>query len=207
MPKLTVCCLPFPESSPEFSSEPKGTQGNWTGHQLTPPGYGLFIKETTDYPGNGASSGWARIPAIRHAMSTYKYTETFWYLDQDAIIMNPSLSLESHIFAELPNLIRRDIPVVPPDSIIRTYRHVPAEKVQMILSQDKTGLQVGSIILKAGTWAQYFLDAWYDPMFRFYNFQKGEQNALVSLCVLKLFSPLNCSRGGIGGIGGEDTKK
>ncbi|CCX32076.1 galactosyl transferase GMA12/MNN10 family-domain-containing protein [Pyronema domesticum] len=141
-------------------------------------GYGLFIKETTDYPGNGASSGWARIPAIRHAMSTYKYTETFWYLDQDAIIMNPSLSLESHIFAELPNLIRRDIPVVPPDSIIRTYRHVPAEKVQMILSQDKTGLQVGSIILKAGTWAQYFLDAWYDPMFRFYNFQKGEQNAL-----------------------------
>ncbi|KAF8534398.1 galactosyl transferase GMA12/MNN10 family-domain-containing protein [Trichophaea hybrida] len=141
-------------------------------------GYGLFKKEASDYAGGKTPSGWARIPAIRHAMSTYKYSEYFWYLDQDAIIMNPSLSIESHIISPLGNLIRRDVPIVPPDSVIRTYRHVPPQRIQFIISQDKTGLQPGSMIIKSGAWANYFLDAWYDPMFRFYSFAKAEQNAL-----------------------------
>jgi mannan polymerase II complex MNN11 subunit len=144
-------------------------------------GYGLFMKDVSDYPGGGAPSGWARIPAIRHAMSTYKYSEYFWYLDQDAIIMNPSLSIESHILSPLNTLIRRDVPIVPPDSVIRTYRHTPPQRIQFIISQDKTGLQPGSMIAKSGDWANYLLDAWYDPMFRFYNFAKAEQNALVQI--------------------------
>src|SRR5690349_18826814 len=80
-------------------------------------GYGLVIKTTTDYPGDGAKPGWARIPAIRHAMATYKHSEYFWYLDQDAIIMNPSLSLENHVLSQLSSLMRRDVPIVPPNSV------------------------------------------------------------------------------------------
>lgn len=120
-------------------------------------------------------------------MATFKHSEYFWYLDQDAIIMNPALSIESHIVERLGSLIRRDVPIVPPDSVIKTYRHVPPERVQFILSQDKTGLQPGSMLFKAGPWSQYMLDAWYDPLFRFYNFAKAEQNALVwslvSMCL------------------------
>ena len=141
--------------------------------------YGLFLKEVTDYPGGGAPSGWARIPALRHAMATFKHSKYFWYLDQDAIIMNPALSIETHIVERLGSLVRRDVPIVPPESIIKTYRHVPPERVQFILTQDKTGLQPGSMLLKAGPWSHYLLDAWYDPLFRFYNFAKAEQNALV----------------------------
>jgi mannan polymerase II complex MNN11 subunit len=119
------------------------------------------------------------MPAIRHAMATYKHSEYFWYLDQDALIMDPSLSIEQHILAPLNSLMRRDVPIVPPQSVIKTYRHVPAERIQFIISQDRLGLQPGSMILKSGPWANYFLDAWYDPMFRFYNFGRAEQHALV----------------------------
>jgi mannan polymerase II complex MNN11 subunit len=142
--------------------------------------YGLFIREVTDYPIGKIPSTWARIPAIRHAMSVNKYSEFFWYLDQDAIIMNPALSIEDHITnpVRLAQVLRREVPIVPPDSVIKTYRHVPAERVQLILAQDSEGLSTGSMLIRSGEWSKYFLDAWYDPMFRFYNFAKAEQHAL-----------------------------
>jgi len=112
-------------------------------------------------------------------MAAYKYSEYFWYLDQDAIIMNPSLSLEDHVLGRLNSLMRRDVPIIPPSSVIKTYRHVPAERMQFILTQDREGLQPGSMLISNGEWANYLLDAWYDPMLRFYNFAKGERNALV----------------------------
>jgi len=144
-------------------------------------GYGLFIKNITDYPVGEVSNSWARIPAIRHAMKEYKYSTYFWALDQDAVIMNPSLSLEEHVLApgRLGSIMRRGVPVVPPSSIIETYKYVPPERVQFIITQDAEGLQPGSIIVKAGPWAHYFLDAWFDPLFRSYGFQKAEQHALV----------------------------
>jgi len=141
-------------------------------------GYGLFIKHIQDYPG-----GWASIPAIRHAMSLYKHSDYFWYLDQDAIIMNPSMSLEKHITnpSRLGSIMRRETSIVPPDSIIKTYRHVPPERIQFIISQDAEGLQPGSMIVRSGPWAHYFLDAWYDPIFRFYSWGKAETHALVHI--------------------------
>ena len=80
---------------------------------LTCAGYALFTKSVEDYPGGGAASGWARIPAIRHAMATYKDSDWFWYLDQDAVIMDPTVSIEEHIHNPLASLVRRNIPIAP----------------------------------------------------------------------------------------------
>ncbi|KAI7660834.1 hypothetical protein KC318_g9827, partial [Hortaea werneckii] len=40
------------------------------------------------------------------------------------------------------------------------------------------GLAGGSMLIRSGEWAKYFLDAWFDPLFRSYNFQKAEGHAL-----------------------------
>jgi mannan polymerase II complex MNN11 subunit len=32
--------------------------------------------------------------------------------------------------------------------------------------------------VRNGEWAKYFLDAWFDPIYRSYNFQKAETHAL-----------------------------
>lgn len=143
-------------------------------------GYGLFVKSTSDYPIGPVSSGWSRIPALRHAMSTFPYTDTFFFLDSNSIIMNPTLSIESHIMTpeRLGKLMRRDVPVVPPDSVIKTYRHVPVERIQFVLTQDKDGLDPSAMLVKRGQWAHYLFDAWFDPIFRLYGFQKAEKHAL-----------------------------
>ena len=68
--------------------------------------------------------------------------------------------------------------MVPPDSVIRTFTHVKPERIDLIISQDKDGLADESIFVRNGEWAKYFLDSWFDPMFRSYNFAKAESHAL-----------------------------
>ncbi|RPB28068.1 hypothetical protein L211DRAFT_855693 [Terfezia boudieri ATCC MYA-4762] len=146
----------------------------------TAHGYGLFIRDSTEYDINDAPDGWARVPATRHAMSVYSYSEWFWFLDQNSIIMNPSTKIETTITAPkaLGLWMRRDVPIVPPDSVIKTYRHTPPERINFILTQDHDGLNPGSFLIRQGPWAKFFLDVWMDPMLKTYGFQKAEQMAL-----------------------------
>ena len=96
--------------------------------------------------------------------------------------MNPSLSVQSHILEKkrLESLMLKDKPVVPPDSVIKTFSHLKGDKIDIVLTQDGEGLCQGSFILRRGEWARFFLDTWFDPLYRSYNFQKAEGHALVS---------------------------
>lgn len=94
--------------------------------------------------------------------------------------MNPSISLETHVLnsKRLESLIRKDIPVVP-DTIIKTFSHVRGDDVDLVLAQDREDLSTGSFILKRGDFARFFLDLWFDPLYRSYAFVKAETHALV----------------------------
>lgn len=81
----------------------------------------------------------------------------------------------------------RDKPVVPPDSVIRTFAHLKGDKIDFVVTQDQEGLCQGSFIVRSGDWAKFFLDTWFDPLYRSYNFQKAEAHALVSNCSGFLF--------------------
>ncbi len=100
--------------------------------------------------------------------------------------MDPSVNLNTYILGKkkLEELMLRDIPVVPPDSVIKTFSHLRGDKVDLILTQDGEGLCQGSFILRRGEWAKFFLDTWYDPLYRSYNFQKAEGHALVRVVAL-----------------------
>ena len=114
-------------------------------------------------------------------MTIYPHATYFFYLSADALIMNPRLSLTSHILDSnrIESLILKDIPVVPPDSVIRTFSHLKANDIELLLTQDAEDLSSDSFILRNGDWARFFLDAWFDPLYRDYNFQKAEKHALV----------------------------
>lgn len=85
--------------------------------------------------------------------------------------------------------MRRDVPVVPPDSVIHTFSRIKPTRTHLILSQDIDNLVHTSMILRntpitaasTDNWAQYFLDAWFDPLYRAYAFQKAETHALEHL--------------------------
>ena len=123
------------------------------------------------------------VPALRHAMTKYPHSTYFFNLSPHSLIMNPKTSLTSHIMDKkrLESIMLRDKPVVPPDSVIRTFTHLKGDKVDLVLTQDAEGLCQGSFVFRRGEWAKFFLDTWFDPLYRSYNFQKAEAHALVGL--------------------------
>ena len=86
--------------------------------------------------------------------------------------MNPKL---------LESMMIKDQSIVPPDSVIKTFSHLKGSQVDLVLTQDKDGLAQGSFVVRKGDWARFFLDTWFDPLYRSYNFQKADAHALVSL--------------------------
>jgi mannan polymerase II complex MNN11 subunit len=113
-------------------------------------------------------------------MTRFPQSPYFLFLDDHTLITNPSLTIEEHLVKKerIESLSITDVPVVPPDSVIRTLQGVPGDVIDLLLVQDKEGLSVNSFILRGGDWAKYFLDAWFDPLYRTYNFQKAERHAL-----------------------------
>ncbi|PSN61122.1 alpha-1,6-mannosyltransferas-like protein subunit [Corynespora cassiicola Philippines] len=143
-------------------------------------GYLTFYPTTADYPLRNSPASWTKVPALRHAMSLNPGSTWFWYLDSSALIMNPSLDLQSHVLnpSSLQKLMITNEPVVPPDSVIKTFANLKGDRIDLVITQDKDGLMPLSFVVRNGEWAKYFLDAWFDPIYRSYNFQKAETHAL-----------------------------
>lgn len=135
-----------------------------------------------DYDLNHAPQSWTKVVAMRHVLTKYPDATYFWYVDVDTFIMNPQLSVEKDVMAaaKLEATMLVDHPVVPPDSIIKTFTHLSGEDIDFVLTQDKEGLATSSFVLRNSEWARFFLETWFDPMYRSYNFQKAETHALVS---------------------------
>ncbi|KAI1210310.1 glycosyltransferase family 34 protein [Annulohypoxylon truncatum] len=143
-------------------------------------GYGTLLAKVGDYDLNGAPASWSKVVAMRHAITKYPDCKYMWYLDQNAFIMNPNLKVEDYVMSasKLEANMLKDLPVVPPDSIIKTFSHIKGSDIEFVMSQDKEGLASGSFVIKNGEWAKFFLDTWFDPLYRSYNFQKAETHAL-----------------------------
>ncbi|KAI0407081.1 galactosyl transferase GMA12/MNN10 family-domain-containing protein [Xylaria palmicola] len=143
-------------------------------------GYGSFIARASDYELSGAPASWSKVVAMRHAITKFPDCKYIWYLDQHALIMNPDSKVEEHVMGShrLEEMMLKDHPIVPPESIIKTFSHLKARDVDFVLTQDKDGLATSSLVLRNGEWAKFFLDTWFDPMYRSYNFQKAETHAL-----------------------------
>lgn len=146
------------------------------------PGYATFFPKVGEYNLKKAPVSWTKVVAMRHALTQFPDATYFWYVDIDTFIMNPALSIERDIMgpANLEQKMIVDHPVVPPDSIIHTFSHLKAEDVHFVVAQDKDGLATNSWLVRNSEWSRYFLDTWFDPTYRSYNFQKAETHALVS---------------------------
>ena len=96
--------------------------------------------------------------------------------------MDSYKSLESQLLGKsrLESLMLKNVPVVPPDSVIKTFSHLTSKDVELVLTVDSEDLSAGSFVIKQGEFAKFFLDVWSDPLYRNYNFVKAETHALVS---------------------------
>ncbi|KAK1772531.1 galactosyl transferase GMA12/MNN10 family-domain-containing protein [Phialemonium atrogriseum] len=143
-------------------------------------GYETFFPKIGDYDLKGSPFSWTKVVAMRDTITRFPDCSYIWFLDQNSFIMNPQLTVEEHVMkaSRLESLMIKDQPIVPPDSIIRTFTHLKGQDVDFVLTQDTEGLSAGSFLVRNGEWARFFLETWFDPIYRSYNFQKAEAHAL-----------------------------
>ncbi|KAF2705228.1 glycosyltransferase family 34 protein, partial [Pleomassaria siparia CBS 279.74] len=120
---------------------------------------------------------WEKVDTIRNAMRKYPKAEWFWWLDTNTFIMEPSYSLQSHIFKRLKYDTYRDINKYNPLNISHplTDNYLDEEtrsldgdgkvdSINMIVPQDCGGFNLGSFFVRRSVWTDRLLDIWWDPV-------------------------------------------
>ena len=118
----------------------------------------------------------------------------FWWLDLNTFIMEPSYSLQSHVFNNLGKNTYRDINLYNPLNI----SHPPAEayldpetrspvgdgkvsSIDIVVPQDCGGFNLGSFFVRRSGWTDRLLDIWWDPVAyeqKHMEWEHKEQDAL-----------------------------
>jgi mannan polymerase II complex MNN11 subunit len=104
-------------------------------------GYEAMVVKVSDYDTGESPKSWAKIMAMRHALSKYPDATYVWFLDQNAYIMELDKTLEEQVMepATLESLMIRDWSVVPPDSIIKTFSHLKEWRLGKVLYRNMDG--------------------------------------------------------------------
>ncbi|KAJ5698765.1 hypothetical protein N7462_000770 [Penicillium macrosclerotiorum] len=137
---------------------------------------------------------WEKGDVIREAMRKYPHAEWFWWLDLNTWVMEHDTSLQSHIFNDLESNVYRDINAYNPlnmthplpefwlDDLGRALEgDENPESLNLLLTQDCSGFNLGSFFLRRSLWADRLLDAWWDPVMyeqMHMEWEHKEQNAL-----------------------------
>ncbi|KAI5465853.1 galactosyl transferase GMA12/MNN10 family-domain-containing protein [Mariannaea sp. PMI_226] len=141
--------------------------------------------------------GWAKADFIRSTLRKYPKAEWVWWLDLGTYIMEPSYSLQDHIFNDLEKHVYRDINQFNPlkishplqdnylDSNARSLvGDGDINSVNMLLSQDCDGFNLGSFFVRRGEWIDQLLDVWWDPVVyeqKHIEWVHDEQDALAQM--------------------------
>ncbi|KAK4168710.1 alpha-1,2-galactosyltransferase [Cladorrhinum sp. PSN259] len=140
---------------------------------------------------------WEKVDFIRTALRKYPKAEWIWWLDLNTFIMEPTYSLQDHIFNNLDKHVYRDINEYNPlnishpikDEYLDADSRSPvgdgkAGSVNLILPQDCSGFNLGSFFIRRGPWTDRLLDIWWDPVAyeqKHMEWEHKEQDALEQL--------------------------
>lgn len=140
---------------------------------------------------------WEKVDTIRNCLRKYPDAEWFWWLDLNTFIMEPSYSLQSHIFNNLARNTYRDINQYNPLNITHPMAGEfldplsqsltgdgKAESINLIVPQDCSGFNLGSFFIRRSAWTDRLLDVWWDPVAyeqKHMEWEHKEQDALEFL--------------------------
>ncbi|KAK3330209.1 glycosyltransferase family 34 protein [Apodospora peruviana] len=140
---------------------------------------------------------WEKVDFIRSSLRKYPKAEWIWWLDLNTFIMEPSYSLQDHIFNNLQQHVYRDINEYNPLNISHplTDPHLDeesrsavgdgkAESINLVLPQDCSGFNLGSFFIRRSAWTDRLLDIWWDPVAyeqKHMEWEHKEQDALEQL--------------------------
>ncbi|AEO65857.1 glycosyltransferase family 34 protein [Thermothielavioides terrestris NRRL 8126] len=142
---------------------------------------------------------WEKVDFVRTTLRKYPKAEWVWWLDLTTVIMEPSYSLQDHIFNHLEKHVYRDINEYNPLNITHPFTDVfldaesqspvgdgKASSINLILSQDCSGFNLGSFFVRRSIWTDRLLDIWWDPVAyeqKHMEWEHKEQDALEQLYI------------------------
>ncbi|KAF8428382.1 galactosyl transferase GMA12/MNN10 family-domain-containing protein [Tirmania nivea] len=171
-------------------------------HYANKWGYHLEIKDmsTKKRYAHEWRESWEKVDIIKQTMRQYPKAEWFWWLDLHTYIMEPSISLQSHIFNHLTKVTYRDINIYNPLNITHpltkeTHPYLTdversaigdgsPESINLIVPQDCGGFNLGSFFIRRSEWSERLLDIWWDPVGyeqKHMDWEHKEQDALEYL--------------------------
>ncbi|MCJ1474270.1 alpha-1,6-mannosyltransferase [Lambiella insularis] len=140
---------------------------------------------------------WEKVDTMRNCMRKYPKAEWFWWLDLNTFIMEPSYSLQSHIFNHISKNTYRDINEYNPLNISHPFSETyldptsrsvagdgSSQSIDLIVPQDCGGFNLGSFFLRRSAWTDRLLDIWWDPVAyeqKHMEWEHKEQDALEHL--------------------------
>ncbi|KAI9848945.1 MAG: alpha-1,6-mannosyltransferase [Sclerophora amabilis] len=140
---------------------------------------------------------WEKVDTIRNCLRKYPNAEWFWWMDLTTFVMEPSYSLQSHIFNQLSSNTYRDVNVYNPLNITHPFtedqlddvsRSVDGDgkpdSINLIVPQDCGGFNLGSFFMRRSAWTDRLLDIWWDPVSyeqKHMEWEHKEQDALEYL--------------------------
>lgn len=156
-------------------------------HYAKKHGYGLTIKDMTIKKrySHEWRELWEKVDIMKQTMRQYPNAEWFWWLDLHTYIMEPQISLEDHFLSNLENATYRTLELfnplnIPVDTPYTDYR----APIDMVITQDCGGFNLGSFLMRRLDWLEMMLDMWWDPaMYEQMHMQweHKEQDALETL--------------------------
>ncbi|TDZ54869.1 putative alpha-1,6-mannosyltransferase MNN10 [Colletotrichum trifolii] len=140
---------------------------------------------------------WEKVDFIRSAFRKYPKAEWVWWLDLNTYVMELSNPLQNHIFNDISKHVYRDINEYNPLNISHPFTDPyldeesrspvgdgKSESVNLMLSQDCSGFNLGSFFVRRSAWADRMLDVWWDPVAyeqKHMEWEHKEQDALEQL--------------------------
>ncbi|KAK6341187.1 hypothetical protein TWF696_008274 [Orbilia brochopaga] len=149
-------------------------------------GYKFHFINISRYDLGGAHPVWAKIPALLETFIHFPDAHWVWWLDVDAMIMNPDIDLNSHVLshAAMRTKFAGGIEFLKSESKhtghYMSSRADPRD-IDIIIGQDHNGLNAGSFFLRRSKFTKILLDWWEDPFYVYNEWPGKEQDALLHM--------------------------
>lgn len=150
-------------------------------------GYALAIKDMTlrKRYSHEWREGWEKVDILRQTMRQYPNAEWFWWMDLHTLIMEPQRLLEEHLLDKLDTMTYRTLQQFNPLEIPIDLLYVDlTQPVDMVLTQDCGGFNLGLFLVRNTPWLEMMLDMWWDPAHyeqKHQEWEHREQDCLENL--------------------------
>ncbi|EWC46974.1 hypothetical protein DRE_03736 [Drechslerella stenobrocha 248] len=149
-------------------------------------GYNFHFINISRYDLRGAHPVWAKIPALLDTFIHFPDAQWVWWLDLDAIIMNPDIDLASHILshAAMRTKFEGGVEYLKGGSAHTGHfmtKDADPREIDLIIGQDHNGLNAGSFFLRRSKFTKLLLDWWEEPFYVWNEWPGKEQDALLHM--------------------------